>query len=91
MKETTAFTLVRKLKADGHSVAIEDQPKICRQAMRPDEFYAAVTGAADMTDEGVKACTDAIRSALIREGAPYTIERRGDKNRLFPKSSFAAW
>lgn len=86
MKETTAFTLVKQLKAAGHAVAIEDQPKVCGH-----EFYAAVTGAADMPDEGVKACTDAIRSALIREGAPYTIEKRGDKKRLYPKASFAAW
>ena len=90
MKEEIAFEIMKQLKKDGHKVAMEDQPKTCVQ-FPVGQMPVAIVGSADLTTEAVKACTDYIRTKLCRQEAPYTIERAGDKNRFFPKSSFAAW
>jgi hypothetical protein len=91
MKEEIAFELMKILKKDGYAVAMKDQPNMCPQAKTPGMDYYAIVGAAGMTKEAVKACTDTIRTALYHNAAPYTIEREGDKKRFFKDAAFAAW
>lgn len=89
MKETIAFELMKRLKAEGRDVAMDDQPKTCKQ--RDGEDGIAILGGKGLDAEAVKACTDIIRSRLLVDHAPYTIETAGNKNRFFPGASFAAW
>ena len=91
MRETHAFAIVKELKAKGHSVVIEDQPKAGRPEAYIREDDVAITGPKGMTAEAVKACTDHIRTALCRHSSPYTIETTKDTKRMFPNAAFAAW
>lgn len=91
MREIHAFAIVKQLKALGHTVVIEDQPKAGRPEAYLREDDVAIVGAKGMSAEAVKACTDLIRKELCHRSAPYTIETMADKKRLFPNAAFAAW
>jgi UDP-glucose 6-dehydrogenase len=91
MRETHAFAIVKQLKALGHEVEIVDQPRAKDMMHFAKEDDAAIKATKEMTPEAIKACCAVIRSALIPDGAPYTIETMADKKRLFPNAAFAAW
>lgn len=87
MKDTTAFAIVKELKAAGHTVFIEDQPK----TRWTGEDSAAVIGDKDMDLADIEHCVNFIRDRMMKETSPYTIETVADKKRKFPNASFAAW
>ncbi|MFA6690110.1 MAG: hypothetical protein WCS18_11595 [Sphaerochaetaceae bacterium] len=89
MKETTAFALVKKLKAAGYDVSMKDAPA----AFVPPKGYddLAVVGAAGMAPKAAEACLKEIRKGIVKSCDGYTIEKAGDKNRKFADASFAAW
>jgi hypothetical protein len=87
MEDTTAFVIAKELKAAGHTVFIEDQPK----TRWPMKNSAAVTGDKDMDLADIEHCVNFIRARMMEETSPYTIETVADKKRKFPNASFAAW
>lgn len=94
MKETTAYAIVKKLKAAGHNVSIKDAPPAFPTVPdhKPPVDYddLAVVGPAGMSKADVEACVTVCRREVHKTMDGYAIDTTG-KCRQFPDASFAVW
>lgn len=89
MKETTAYAIVKKLKAAGHSVSLKDAPP-AHPHFKTDYDDLAVVGAAGMSKADVEACVTVCRRDVHKSMDGYAIDTTGHCKQ-FPDASFAAW
>lgn len=90
MKDTTAFAIIKELKALGHAVKAAEAPVFGdRRPYKDGGEDLAVSGDASMKPEAVESCLAVIRDRVGFDSL--TIEKTGNAKRRFPDTAFAAW
>ena len=90
MKDTTAYTIIQTLKAQGHKVKCQEAPCFHKSAREYGDGSEnmAVVGVKPMTPEAIEACVETVREMVGFEGL--AIDKSGNCKH-FPDAAFAAW
>ena len=91
MKDTTAFTIARELKALGFNVTTPEAPVFvdCKRRYTDGSDHLAVVGPPGMSDADVQTCLGVCRERIRATCDAYTLDWSGEKP--FEGASFAAW
>lgn len=91
MKETTAYKIVKTLRAAGHDVVIKDAPPGRPAPGDADEGDLAVVGAAAMPKKDAEACVDVCRREVRKTCDAYTVAVGSQCHKQYPGAAFAVW
>lgn len=91
MKETTAYRIVKTLRASGHDVVIKDAPPGRPAPKDADEGDLAVVGGAGVAKKDAEACVAVCRRMVRETCDAYTVALGSQCHKRYPDAAFAVW